>query len=476
MNDRHRFQAYSRFALVLLTFAALFLISLPTTAQEIESAHVRDQREQPRPVLYPKASAPFARVAPSALTHVVHGYHPYWISDNAADYYRFDLLSHLAYFSCEIDPATGLPTNTRSWLTSTVPARAKAEGVKVLLTVTNFGQGANRTLLGSPVACDTLCAALLRLVHAREADGVSVDFESVPADQRDNLTAFFAKLRSVLDAYSEGMIISAAVPAVDWSGSWDVSALAESIDLFFIMGYDYSWSGSTTAGPVAPLRGFSLNVEKTVDWYLSHGIPSSKILLGVPYYGYDWPVQDDRQQSTATDRAVSRIYSVIPDILTHFPRQWSESFSVPWIAYRPSGWRQCWYDDAQSLALKYGFAKERDLGGIGMWALGYDGMLPELWEEIRRAFTMPTYVSSTSTPDKGMEIWPLPLRRGSSFAVRAEESGLKEVSMYDALGRRVWSAASPAAGALRCPGIAPGIYLLRVVMRSAIAHRSVIVE
>jgi spore germination protein YaaH len=476
MSDLHRFHCSICCPAILLTFAAMVLISLPSSGQDMEGAHVRDQREQPRPVFQTQSGTPLARATRNTLTHVVHGYHPYWISDDAADFYHFDLLSHLAYFSCEIDPASGVPTNTRGWLTSTIPARAKAEGVKVLLTVTNFGAGANRTLLGNPIACDTLCAALVRLVRAREADGVSIDFESVPADQRDNLTAFFVKLRSVLDAYSAGMIVSSAVPAVDWSGSWDVSALAQYIDLFFIMGYDYSWSGSTTAGPVAPLRGFSLNVEKSVDWYLSHGIPSSKILLGVPYYGYDWPVQDDRQQSPATDRAVARIYSVIPDILAHFPRQWSESFSVPWIAYRPSGWRQCWYDDAQSLALKYAFAKERGLGGTGMWALGYDGMLPELWEELRKAFAMSTHVGTPPIPDGGIEVWPLPLRRGSQFAVRAEESDLQEVRMYDALGRRVWSAALSATGALRCPDVTPGIYLLRVVTRGGIAHRSIIVE
>jgi spore germination protein YaaH len=461
---------------VLLIIAALFLPVWPASGQEIEGAHQRDQREQPQPVFLPASSEHLSRPASGTLTHVVHGYHPYWISDDAADHYRFDLLSHVAYFSCEIDPVSGLPTNTRGWLTSTVPARAKAQGVKVLLTVTNFGAGANRTLLGNPVACDTLCAVLVRLMHARAADGVSIDFESVPADQRDNLTTFFAKLRTALDAYGEGMIITAAAPAVDWSGSWDVSALAEYTDLFFIMGYDYSWSGSTEAGPVAPLRGFSLNVEKSVDWYLSHGVPAEKFLLGVPYYGYDWPVQDDMPQSPATDRAVSRIYSVIPDILAHFPRQWSENYSVPWIPYRPSAWRQCWYDDAQSLGLKYAFAKERNLGGVGMWALGYDAMLPELWDELRKAFTITTRIEAARAPAHGVEVWPQPLRRGGSFVLRTVEPGLNEVDLYDVLGRRVWSAVLPATAALRCPDIVPGIYVLRLVTHSGITHRSVIVE
>jgi spore germination protein YaaH len=460
---------------VFTSAGLLLLLAAAARGQWHESAHQRDARERPRAHSYDRAEAPLRKAA-GTLTHVVHGYHPYWIPDQAADNYRFELLTHLAYFSCEIDASTGAPTNTRGWLTSSVPARASAAGVKVLLTVTNFGSAANRSLLGNAAARDTLCAAVLRLLKQRDADGVNIDFESVPADQRDNLTLFFSRLRSTLDAWREGMVISAATPAVDWSGSWDLPSLTAFIDLFFIMGYDYHWSGSANAGPVAPLRGWTLNVERTVDWYLSQGVPPRKLLLGVPYYGYDWPVVDDKPMAAATDRAVARIYSVIPDILTHFPRQWSEQYAVPWIPYRPAAWRQCWYDDEQSLSMKYELVIDRGLGGTGMWALGYDGLLPELWNALERAFLRISSVRDASHAQHSFELWPLPLRAGAAFSLSMQEARDVEFTLHDMLGRERYRVRTAAGSRLRCPALPGGVYIAGVRQGGKVAVKTVVIE
>ena len=45
-----------------------------------------------------------------------------------------------------------------------------------------------------------------------------------------------------------------------------------------------------------------------------------------------------------------------------------------------------WYDDSLSLSLKYQFAKEQQLAGVGMWALGYDEGHDELWGAIESQF------------------------------------------------------------------------------------------
>ena len=56
------------------------------------------------------------------------------------------------------------------------------------------------------------------------------------------------------------------------------------------MGYDYHWKGSTLTGPAAPLTGGSYNVTNTINTYLSvTRNNNSKIILGNPYYGYEWP-------------------------------------------------------------------------------------------------------------------------------------------------------------------------------------------
>ncbi|MFZ1731675.1 MAG: glycosyl hydrolase family 18 protein [Bacteroidota bacterium] len=432
-----------------------------------DSPHAWQAEQRPSPVFRGNAAPPLQRRA-GKLTHVVHGYHPYWISDDAADSYRWDLLTHLAYFSYEVDAATGEPLTVHAWRTSTVIDRAKAAGVKVLLTVTNFGDANNRTLLSSPQARDVLITRLIALLQERGGNGVNIDFESMPGDQRVNLVSFFAELRSRLDAAIPDAVISVAAPAVDWNNAWDVASLSSSIDLFFVMCYDYSWSSSTAAGPVAPIRGMSYNVERSLRWYLDQGVPPSRLVMGVPYYGYDWPVVSEVSGAATTGRATARTYSAVASMLPTNNRQWSDSFLNPWIAYNSGGWQQLWYDDDESLEYKYQLVKDLAIAGIGMWALGYDADLPELWNLIERMFTRTTAIDALPAP-AAFNVWPHPLRAGQpgllslSISSAQQQTGASAV-IYDLLGRMI---AQPAAtilsdGLVRIlvPDIPAGVYLL----------------
>lgn len=467
------------FPLAGMMLAGLLLLPPRTAAQEsptrsadrseeAETAHAAQARTHPQPVF--SGQVPLRRSPLSGiLTHAVHGYHPYWISDAAADNYRWNLLSHLAYFSYEVDPASGEALTVRNWRTTTVIDRAKTEGVSVLLAVTNFGAANNRTLLTSPAARDTLITRLIGLVQERGANGVSIDFEAVPGDQRENLVTFFSALRTRLDAEIPDAVISTAAPAVDWNSAWDVAALAASVDLFFVMCYDYSWSSSSNAGPVAPIRGMTYNVDRTLRWYLAQGVPQEKLLMGVPYYGYDWPVISSSAGAATTGRGTARTYSAAASSLQNRSRQWSEVFLNPWIAYESSSWQQLWYDDAESLEFKYALVKDLGIAGIGMWALGYDADLPELWDLIERMFTRPAAVNAPPAPS-AVAIWPQPLRAGTSAYVRlpAEftQDGSRRSAVFDLLGRIV---AEPLPERLAdeiirftVPDLSPGVYVLDI--------------
>ena len=43
-------------------------------------------------------------------------------------------------------------------------------------------------------------------------------------------------------------------------------------------------------------------------------------------------------------------------------------------------------DDVKSLDIKYDFAKENKLGGVGMWALGFDDGKGEMWQLLGSKF------------------------------------------------------------------------------------------
>ncbi len=425
-----------------IVLACVLMTPVMTSGQERPGPHELQSRDHPDIGVSARVSLSFPKAVYKTKV-VVYGYHPYWIPDAVIDEYDFRVLSHVAYFSYEVNPLTGLPNKLHDWLTSPLLARAQAGKTRVHLCVTNFGSQANTTLLSNPAARDTLIANLVRLVQRRQADGVNIDFESVPVSQRGNLVTFFKDLSQRLRAAVPRAEVAAAVPAVDWSGSWDLRRLAPYIDLFFIMGYNYYWSGSQKAGPVAPLDGGNFNLAKTVAWYLRSGVPAGKIVLGLPYYGLDWPVTSGVRQAATSGRATARTFSRAVEIAADKGRRFDSLFVSAWSPYQVAGsWRQLWYDDELSLEAKYRFALGEGLAGVGMWALGYDAGRTELWDLLRSMFLIPNSVASgenaPSTPV--VAVYPNPYRDFFSFVIKGWKSEREELAgeIVDSYGRIIY--------------------------------------
>ena len=210
---------------------------------------------------------------------IVFGYHPYWQGTKWQNY-NYDLLSTIAYFSAEAD-SLGQLTNLHGWPATDLINKAHASGVEVALVVTLFNKTHLDYLLSSSENRTRLINNLVTQVNDGNADGVNIDFEAFPASQKANLVTFVKDLRKALrEKVSHGKV-TLATPAVDWSSAWDFNALATESDGLFIMGYDYHWKGSSTTGPVSPLKGGSYNITNTVNTYLSAtGNNADKIILG----------------------------------------------------------------------------------------------------------------------------------------------------------------------------------------------------
>jgi spore germination protein YaaH len=456
----------------MFRFILIFLIAATASclAQDVpgDTPHARQQLTRPMPVASASPHPQLPREAGRELSHVVFGYHPYWIADAVTLGYDFSLLSHLAYFSGEVDAPSGEFLTVRDWHSAPVLDRARAAGVKIQLAVTNFGAADNRSLLSAPAARDTLIRRIVAMLQERAADGVSIDFEAVPGDQRDNLTAFFAALDAALAAALPDAEISAAVPAVDWNDAWDVPALREHIDLFFLMCYDYFWSSSSTAGPVSPIQGSSYNVTRSLTIWMQKGTPAGRLVLGVPYYGYDWPVTSDAPGAATTGRATARTYSYVNSMPGVQQKQWSETYRNPWFPYGSGDWRQVWFDDVTSLGEKYDLVRDLGLAGTGIWALGYDADRPELWELLRGKFTRVTAVAADAAAvSVELSLYPQPARSGGVLTVLLGKGAShgRRMEIADLLGRVRWTGvAAGDAAAARIPLVAlpSGVYILSV--------------
>ncbi|MBU1178224.1 VCBS repeat-containing protein [Patescibacteria group bacterium] len=330
---------------------------------------------------------PLAQQSAVTINRDVFGFHPYWMT-NSYENYRYDLLSHVAYFGAKIE-TNGDITDTHEWPHYGLVNKAHQNGVKVVLVARNFTSSEVSALLSNSTARSRAINNLVTEVQKGGGDGVNIDFEYVLEPQRDNFVTFMTDLANTFHTQIPGSHVSIDMPAVDWWNSYDYARLGAAVDALMIMGYDYHYAGSSQAGPVAPLAtdgkwsNSSYNVTNTIETYLEDVDPG-KILLGVPYYGYDWEVSSNSVPANTTSRGSAKTYAEAAGEAATRGRQWDSDSYTPFYQY--GNYHQAWYDDTESLGSKYDLVNNQNLAGIGIWALGYDGSRTELWEKMEEKF------------------------------------------------------------------------------------------
>ena len=138
-------------------------------------------------------------------------------------------------------------------------------------------------------------------------------------------------------------------------------------------------------------------MDSTVAMYLRGGMPAAKVVIGVPFYSRSYggvaPTNDGLFQPAGP---APREWSGAALDVRNLTREKMEGagFTVhrepralaPWAYNRATG---VWitFDDAESLARKADFARDRGLGGVMIWELGGDDgrMVRLLDERLRRA-------------------------------------------------------------------------------------------
>jgi spore germination protein YaaH len=325
------------------------------------------------------------------LNKIVFGWHPYWQNGFETNY-QWDLLSHLCYFSYDVNYLNGNAVTTNSWSTANVVTQALANNVKVSLCVTLFDDHA--AFFGNSSAKQTLITNLISLVQQRGAHGVNIDFEAVPSAQSANLTAFMLDLCNQFHTAIPNGEVSIALPSVDWSNTFDVAAMSSCVDQFFIMGYDYYYGGSAQAGPTDPLysmvSSYNYNHAKSITYYLNRGVPANKLCLGLPYYGREWETESNAIPSNTTGNySGTRTYKYVRDNSgTYTNHQYHAGSKSGYFTYQNGGnWRQCFINSSYTLGKRFEMVHLRGLAGIGIWALGYDDGYSDFWNQIEEKFT-----------------------------------------------------------------------------------------
>jgi len=274
------------------------------------------------------------------------------------------------------------------------------------------------------------CADLYLKQYAGVFDGLDIDWEypvsggltTGTADDRDNYTFLLKEIRSQLNELGEKenkhFLLSIAAPANPSAiQNFDLNGIISSVDWINIMAYDFhgTWENSTNFN--APLfwsendpSSSSLNVDAAVQAYLNAGVPSEKLVLGVPFYGKGWAgvgasnhglYQPAKGAAPGTYEPGSFDFN---DLQQHYLPDWESFWSddayVPWLY---DSTRQIFisYDDERSLAAKAGYARDQGLAGVMIWEVsqGNESLFAAIYQGFENGGpTKPTAIPKVLVP------------------------------------------------------------------------------
>lgn len=125
-----------------------------------------------------------------------------------------------------------------------------------------------------------------------------------------------------------------------------------------------------------------INEVRKVLQYAVTEIPSQKIIMGMPNYGYDWTLPFERGTaassigfSAALNTAISHNSEILYD----------EKSQTPYFYYTENGTRHVvWFDDAKSIDAKLRLVEEFDLAGASYWTINRC-FIPN-WEIVQNLF------------------------------------------------------------------------------------------
>lgn len=306
----------------------------------------------------------------SFMLTVTNGYaYPFintWVLEQTLPY-----LSRLSVFSYGFTTEGALvpPVIDDSFMIS----QALANRVAPFLTLTPFDESGqfNNLLITRTInniqSRTQLIQNLVSTVSEKGFQGVDVDFEYILASDRITFASFVTEIRTAVNALGYPVTVALAPktsddqPGLLYEGK-DYALLGEAADEVLLMTYEWGY----TYGPpmaVAPIN----NVRRVVEYALTR-IPREKINLGIPNYGYDWPLPFVRGETAAT--TIGNIEAVTIATNNGVPIQFDETAMSPFFTYAANGIQhEVWFEDVRSMQAKFNLVKEYQLKGMGYWQI-----------------------------------------------------------------------------------------------------------
>jgi hypothetical protein len=267
-------------------------------------------------------------------------------------------ISDLGYFGAEVDSygrLTGVPN----------PRALPPFGGRVHLVVTCDGYALTHFVLkyDTPERYELIAALLW---ETRNFDGLQIDFEYIPARDREQFFSFLGALRAGLKDKFLSVALKARTRPLD-NDVHDYVRIAPLVDRILVMAYDEHWA-SSAPGPIA-----GMDWCRNVASYARSVIGREKLIMGLPFYGRAW-----------IDPSPAKAYTY-PQIETLLHENDIQEIhregDIPNFEYETPVVVRGYYEDAVSLAARLALYRGMDVRAVGFWRLGQENTA--VWDSLR---------------------------------------------------------------------------------------------
>jgi chitinase len=221
----------------------------------------------------------------------VIGYLPTWAGyPNSVNNLQFSKLTHINIAFANPDAGGNLipEDGTTNANVTTVVNTAHTNNLKVFLSIGGAGAPGNtyKNLLSNTTNINNFVTNIVNYAVTYNLDGIDVDIEG---DVLDGTTLTAAKYESFVTAlaaalHAQNKEMSAAL--AQWFGNYITTTAAAQFDWINIMSYDAAIPGS--GDPQGQHSPYSLVDNDFQYWNSTKGVAGSKLVVGVPFYGYGW--------------------------------------------------------------------------------------------------------------------------------------------------------------------------------------------
>lgn len=272
-------------------------------------------------------------------------------------------------------------------------------GLRILISVGGWSWSENFSdAVLTPSSRKKFARSCVDILRKYDLDGVDIDWEYpgfkgednvFRTEDKENFTLMFEAIRQELDELSRSrnqhLLLTTAIPCFqEFIDKTEMGKLEKYLDYVNLMSYDFFVNGDTAGHHTNLFPSSSYEQEQSghraYQEYIKAGVPSSKLVLGMAFYGRSWFMKS--ADNHGINRPVDSLargggYSLIKDSIFHQPgfvRYWDDQAKAA-VLFNDSTFQMYSFDDEESIMHKCNYVKEHHMGGVMFWQYASDPKL-----------------------------------------------------------------------------------------------------